>query len=60
MDELKFCVLRESDDTLSVYFSDGGCILGFDEKDVDLFVFDYQPDVKKTQVFDLEQFSTCH
>ncbi len=62
MDELRYCVLREPDNTLSVYFSDEACVLGVEEEDIDLFVFDYKPGVKKVQVFDMDQFqdSTCH
>jgi len=62
MDELKFCVLRNMDDTLSVHFSDDTCILFIEEEEIDLLVFDYMPNIKKVQVFDLEQFqdNTCH
>jgi len=62
MQKLRFCVLRNTDDTLSVYFSDHASVHEIQEEDIDDSVFDYKPDIDKKQVFDFEQFvdDTCH
>lgn len=58
---MKYCVLRNDDGSLTVYFSNEWCV-DCTDNDIDDAVFSYMPGVTKTQVFDIEQFqdATCH